>query len=60
MTLEAINETGPHILWFEKLSSADVARIGGKNASLSELVRNFGTKGAHVPAGCATTANTYW
>ncbi|MFA6139826.1 MAG: phosphoenolpyruvate synthase, partial [Hyphomicrobium sp.] len=60
MTLAAINETSPHILWFEDLSRADVARVGGKNASLGEMVRNLGTKGVHVPAGFATTANAYW
>lgn len=29
----------------------DVARVGGKNASLGEMVRNLSKKGVHVPAG---------
>jgi len=60
MTLEALNETKPHILWFEEVSRADVARVGGKNASLGEMVRKLGKKGVHVPAGFATTADAYW
>jgi pyruvate,water dikinase len=48
-----------HILWFEDLSRADVARVGGKNASLGEMVRHLGKKGVPVPAGFATTADAY-
>ena len=57
MTVEAMNATIPHILWFEDLSRADVARVGGKNASLGEMVRNLGKNGVQVPAGFATTAD---
>ncbi|KAB2940189.1 MAG: phosphoenolpyruvate synthase [Hyphomicrobium sp.] len=53
-------ETSPHILWFEDLKRGDVARVGGKNASLGEMVRNLGSKGVRVPAGFATTARAYW
>ena len=60
MTVEAMNATIPHILWFEDLSRADVARVGGKNASLGEMVRNLGKNGVQVPAGFATTAEAYW
>ena len=48
------------IAWFEELSRADVARVGGKNASLGEMVRNLGQKGVRVPPGFATTAEAYW
>ncbi len=52
--------TSPHILWFEDVRRTDVARVGGKNASLGEMVRNLAEKGIRVPAGFATTAATYW
>jgi len=60
MDAEADNATSPHILWFEDVNRADVARVGGKNASLGEMVRGLGAKGVRVPAGFATTAAAYW
>ncbi|MGE0426341.1 MAG: phosphoenolpyruvate synthase [Reyranellaceae bacterium] len=47
------------IVWFEDLTRRDVARVGGKNASLGEMVRSLGGKGVRVPPGFATTAETY-
>jgi pyruvate,water dikinase len=38
----------------------DVARVGGKNASLGEMVRNLAKHGVRVPPGFATTARAYW
>ena len=49
-----------HILWFEDISRSDVALVGGKNASLGEMVRSLGQKGIKVPPGFATTAHAYW
>ncbi|HET7054844.1 MAG TPA: phosphoenolpyruvate synthase, partial [Thermomicrobiales bacterium] len=46
--------------WFEGLSRGDVARVGGKNASLGEMVRTLGAEGIKVPPGFATTADAYW
>jgi pyruvate,water dikinase len=48
------------IVWFEQLGRGDVARVGGKNASLGEMVRNLGEKSVSVPPGFATTADAYW
>ncbi|MDQ3764392.1 MAG: phosphoenolpyruvate synthase [Actinomycetota bacterium] len=48
------------VRWFEDLSSGDVALVGGKNASLGEMIRNLSTKGIRVPGGFATTAQAYW
>jgi pyruvate, water dikinase len=50
----------PQILWFETIGSADAPRVGGKNASLGEMVRSLGKKGVRVPPGFATTAEAYW
>jgi pyruvate,water dikinase len=44
------------IAWFEELGSGDVARVGGKNASLGEMVRALKDEGVSVPDGFATTA----
>lgn len=48
------------IVWFEDIGRGDVARVGGKNASLGELVRELTSQGIRVPPGFATTAEAYW
>ena len=52
-------ERGSFVAWFEELTNADVGRVGGKNASLGELVRSLKGRGVAVPAGFATTASGY-
>ncbi len=47
------------IVWFEHLSIGDVERVGGKNASLGEMISNLANKGVRVPNGFATTAAAY-
>lgn len=47
------------IMWFENLSLKDVPLVGGKNASLGEMVRELGKKGVLVPDGFAVTAEAY-
>jgi pyruvate, water dikinase len=47
------------IAWFETLGRNDVARVGGKNASLGEMVRQLAPKGVRVPEGFATTSAAY-
>ena len=39
----------PSILWFEEVGAADVPRVGGKNASLGEMVRALSGAGVRVP-----------
>ena len=48
------------VLWFEDLGRTDISRVGGKNASLGEMVRKLGQSGVKVPEGFATTAEAYW
>lgn len=60
MTAKTTSATSPPVLWFDTLGRADVARVGGKNASLGEMVRNLGAEGVRVPDGFATTAEAYW
>jgi pyruvate, water dikinase len=47
------------LLWFEECGIADVPIVGGKNASLGEMIRHLATKGVPVPNGFATTAHAY-
>jgi pyruvate,water dikinase len=44
---------------FEQLGLADVARVGGKNASLGELVRHLHAAGVRVPPGFALSADAF-
>jgi pyruvate,water dikinase len=48
-----------HVVWFEELRRTDVPRVGGKNASLGEMVANLGARGIKVPPGFAVTADAY-
>jgi len=43
--------------WFETLTRDDVAIVGGKNASLGEMIQHLATAGIAVPGGFAVTAN---
>ncbi|WP_411828473.1 phosphoenolpyruvate synthase [Neorhizobium petrolearium] len=47
-------------IWFEELRRSDVAKVGGKNSSLGEMIQTLSAKGISVPAGFATTADAYW
>ena len=51
---------GAQVLWFEGLGRGDVGRVGGKNASLGEMVSGLAAAGVRVPPGFATTAEAYW
>ncbi|MFM5095454.1 phosphoenolpyruvate synthase [Aeromonas rivipollensis] len=45
-----------YVLWYEQLGMQDVERVGGKNASLGEMISNLSGAGVSVPGGFATTA----
>jgi pyruvate,water dikinase len=47
------------IRWFNEIGVNDVALVGGKNASLGEMVRELGAQGVRVPNGFAITAQAY-
>jgi len=49
-----------YIVPLEALSMADVPRVGGKNASLGEMIGNLAGVGVKVPGGFATTAQAFW
>ena len=48
-----------HVAWFEEIDMRDVPQVGGKNASLGEMVRNLKSEGVRVPDGFATTSSAY-
>ncbi len=48
-----------NVLWLHELSLNDLAQVGGKNASLGEMIRNVAAAGVRVPGGFATTADAY-
>ncbi|MGC9525656.1 MAG: phosphoenolpyruvate synthase [Limnospira sp.] len=48
-----------YIRWFDDLNSEDVAAVGGKNASLGEMIQSLKEKQIRVPDGFATTAKAY-
>jgi pyruvate,water dikinase len=49
-----------YVRWLENLGSQDVKLVGGKNASLGEMIGTLKEEGIQVPDGFATTAEAYW
>lgn len=47
------------VLWFEQVGIEDIPLVGGKNASLGEMIRQLSSKGVNVPTGFATTAYAF-
>ncbi|MCD9509692.1 phosphoenolpyruvate synthase [Photobacterium phosphoreum] len=48
-----------NVIWYSDLSMNDVDRVGGKNASLGEMVANLSNAGVKVPNGYATTSHAF-
>lgn len=48
-----------YVRWFETLGMQDVPLVGGKNASLGEMIGRLASAGVTVPGGFATTADAY-
>ena len=49
----------PYVVPFEKLRMTDVESVGGKNASLGEMISQLAGEGVRVPGGFATTAQAF-
>ena len=45
-----------YVAWFRDLRMTDVNEVGGKNASLGEMISQLAQSGVRVPGGFATTA----
>ncbi len=48
-----------NVLWYNQLGMNDVDRVGGKNASLGEMITHLSSVGVSVPNGFATTASAF-
>jgi pyruvate,water dikinase len=53
------NAKKKQLVWFEEVGKDDVAEVGGKNASLGEMIRELKDEGIAVPDGFATTSAAY-
>lgn len=47
------------LLWFEEIGLKDIAKVGGKNASLGEMIRNLTGMGIKVPEGFAVSTSAF-
>ena len=47
------------LLWLNEVCLSDIAKVGGKNASLGEMLRHLTAKGIRVPEGFAITTNAF-
>lgn len=50
---------GKNIVWMDAVGMNDVVRVGGKNASLGELLKSVAPKGVRIPKGFIVTADAY-
>ena len=48
-----------HVLWFQNVGLKDISKVGGKNASLGEMIGNLTSKGIKVPEGFAITTSAF-
>lgn len=55
-----MSDASSYVRWLEDLSRDDGPLVGGKNASLGEMIRALSGEGIRVPAGFATTTEAYW
>ncbi len=57
--MSATTQATDFVRWFDQLGIEDVPLVGGKNASLGEMVRELSSHGVKIPNGFATTADAY-
>lgn len=48
-----------YVLWFKEIGIRDIPLVGGKNASLGEMLQRLTPKGINIPDGFAVTAEAY-
>ena len=51
--------TPQYVLSFDRVSLEDLPQVGGKNASLGEMIQMLGPRGIRVPPGFAVTADAF-
>ncbi|OZB06518.1 MAG: phosphoenolpyruvate synthase [Idiomarina sp. 34-48-12] len=57
--LNVQNNVQDYVLWYDQLGMNDVGRVGGKNASLGEMISHLAGADVDVPNGFATTAEAF-
>jgi len=55
-----MNTDSSLVMWLSELGRSDGVKVGGKNASLGEMIGTLCDAGIRVPGGFATTARAYW
>ncbi len=50
---------GPYLKWLHEVELSDIPTVGGKNASLGEMIQNLGKLGVSVPGGFVVTVASY-
>ena len=54
-----MGRAAPWVRWFDEIGLSELPEVGGKNASLGEMVQHLSAAGVSVPDGFATTADAY-
>ncbi len=49
-----------YVRWFDTLQMKDIPQVGGKNASIGQMMHALSDKGVEIPKGFAVTADAYW
>src|SRR5437879_3827771 len=57
--LAGVTPEATYVASFEQLRMTDVESVGGKNASLGEMISQLASAGVRVPGGFATTAQAF-
>lgn len=48
-----------NVVWMDQVGMKDVPQVGGKNASLGEMITHLTKLGLRIPMGFVTTADAY-
>ena len=51
--------SAPYLKWLHEVELSDIPTVGGKNASLGEMIQNLGKLGVQVPGGFVVTVASY-
>ncbi len=50
----------PYLVWLDQVGMEDIGLVGGKNASLGEMIRVLSTMGINIPYGFVVTSEVYY
>ena len=59
MMLEVIEKKMQNYFWFDEINMNDISVVGGKNASLGEMISKLSEIDVEIPFGFATTAEAF-